>query len=110
MEPAIVVTPPSLEFDFEKLDRMRQTIEGYPLQKQIEVLHILQNTKLNESKNGIIINMSCLDQDVCCQLEKYIEYSEKQEKELTKFEDEKNNLIQLYFSNHQVANDKIDST
>ena len=87
-------------FDFNKLNGIRETIEGMSKFNQIEVLRILtrhKNVTINENKYGIHINMSDLKSNILNELLIYINYVNTQEIELYNIEKQKESYKNTYF-------------
>ena len=90
----------SESFDFNKLNGIRETIEGMSKFNQIEVLRILtrhKNVTINENKYGIHINMSDLKSNILNELLIYINYVNTQEIELYNIEKQKESYKNTYF-------------
>ncbi len=89
-----------MENDSVYLENLKQKIESLSKGQQIEILKIfLENeTKLNENKSGIFINMSFLKQDVLEKLDKYLEYIKDQEHNLNNLETQKQEFKETYFN------------
>ena len=89
-----------MENDSVYLENLKQKIESLNKGQQIEILKIfLENeTKLNENKSGIFINMSFLKQDVLEKLDKYLEYIKDQEHHLNNLETQKQEFKETYFN------------
>ncbi len=89
-----------MENDSVYLENLKQKIETLSKGQQIEILKIfLENeTKLNENKSGIFINMSFLKQDVLEKLDKYLEYINDQEHNLNNLETQKQEFKETYFN------------
>tara|TARA_B100000780_G_C20934245_1_gene372472 strand:- start:59 stop:364 length:306 start_codon:yes stop_codon:yes gene_type:complete len=80
-----------LKSKIEKLDKIHQT-------KILEIL-IHNNIKYSENRNGIFLNMENLNKKTVREIEKNLEYFQKQEKTLTDIETIKNELNNEYFEN-----------
>ena len=92
-----------------KLNNIKDIIESFEKEQQIQVLQILKvkNININENKNGVFINLTNLDHDVIKELENFIEHLKTQENILLKNEKLKNNYIETYFKdNKSVKADK----
>tara|TARA_B100000161_G_scaffold78388_2_gene54185 strand:+ start:11223 stop:11546 length:324 start_codon:yes stop_codon:yes gene_type:complete len=89
-----------MENDSVYLENLKQKIESLNKGQQIEILKIfLENeTKLNENKSGIFINMSFLKQNVLEKLDKYLEYIKDQEHNLNNLETQKQEFKETYFN------------
>jgi hypothetical protein len=87
-------------FDFNKVNGIRETIESMSKFNQIEVLRILTKHKdviINENKYGIHINLSELSDDVIDELLVYIGYVNAQEIELNNIEKQQESYKNIYF-------------
>ena len=88
------------DFDFNKVNGIRETIENMSKFNQIEVLRILTKHKdviINENKYGIHINLSELSDDVVDELTVYIGYVNTQEIELNNIEKQQESYKNIYF-------------
>ena len=88
------------EYDFNKLNYIREKIENMSKFNQIEVLRILVNNKnviINENKYGIHINLSELEYNILHELETYIKYVNTQEIYLNNIEQEKEKYKNTFF-------------
>lgn len=88
------------EFEINKLNNIRDTIESMSKFNQIEILRILTKHKpvtINENKYGIHINLSEIDITIIKELEVYIKYVTTQEILLNDTEKEKENYKNTYF-------------
>jgi hypothetical protein len=88
------------EYDYNKLNIIREQIENMSKFNQIEVLRILtknNNVTINENKYGIHINLSELDSSVIVELLIYIKYVNTQEVYLNGVEQEKEKYKNTYF-------------
>jgi hypothetical protein len=88
------------EFDFNKLNIIRQQLENMSKFNQIEALKILVKNKnniniINENKYGIHINLSELDLETIKELKIYINYVTTQEQYLNNMEQEKQKYISI---------------
>jgi hypothetical protein len=71
---------------------------------QVEILKILNaydNCTINENNNGIFINLTSLNNKVIFELEKYLEYVEKQEIQLGDIEKQKIILSNTFFKDNK---------
>jgi hypothetical protein len=87
-------------FDFNKINGIRETIENMSKFNQIEILRILtkhKNVIINENKYGIHINLSELTDDVIDELLVYISYVSAQEIELNNIEKQQESYKNIYF-------------
>ena len=90
------------------LEEIRDKIEGMSTYNQIEILKIFtrhKNITLNENKNGTLVNLTDVDEDVIKELLAFILYVETQEKNLNETE-----LIKEEFKNIYFAKDNKDNT
>jgi hypothetical protein len=88
------------EYDFNKLNYIREQIENMSKFNQIEVLRILtkfKNVIINENKYGIHINLSELENVVLRELLTYIKYVNTQEIYLNNVEQEKEKYKNEFF-------------
>lgn len=88
------------EYDYDKLNGIREQIENMSKFNQIEILRILTKNKsviINENKYGIHINLSELDNDVLHELMTYVKYVNTQEIYLNDIEKEKEKYKNTFF-------------
>lgn len=86
------------------LNIIKERIEKLNKFHQVEILKLLKisdNTTLNENKNGIFINMTSLSNKVIVELEKYLEYVDKQETQLGEIEQQKSLLSNTFFKDNK---------
>lgn len=87
-------------YDFNKINSIRESIENMSKFNQIAVLKILTRHKdvtINENKYGIHINLSELRQFILDELLIYIKYVNNQEIELFDIERQKESYKNTYF-------------
>ena len=87
-------------YDFNKINGIRESIENMSKFNQIAVLKILTRHKdvtINENKYGIHINLSELRQFILDELQIYIKYVNNQEIELFDIERQKESYKNTYF-------------
>jgi hypothetical protein len=87
-------------YDFNKLNYIREQIENMSKFNQIEILKILTKNKdviINENKYGIHINLSELQDSIIEELIVYIKYVNTQEIYLNNAEKEKENYKKTFF-------------
>lgn len=85
----------------ESLSLMKDKIEKMPKNNQIEILKILkkyQNTKLNENKSGIFVNLSFLSKDTLDEIDKYVNYVNDQETVINSIETQKQEFKNTFFA------------
>ena len=88
------------EYDYTKLNYIREQIEQMSKFNQIEVLKILTKNKnaiINENKYGIHVNLREIDNEILNNLIVYIKYVTTQETYLNNIEKEKENIKINFF-------------
>jgi hypothetical protein len=88
------------DYDFNKTNGIRESIENMSKFNQIEILRILTRHKqviINENKYGIHINLSDLPNDILDELLVYVNYVTTQEIELNNIEKQKESYKNTYF-------------
>jgi len=88
------------EYDFNKLNYIREQIENMSKFNQIEILRILTKNKhviINENKYGIHINLTDIDIPILKELILYIKYVNTQETYLNNVEQEKEKYKNTFF-------------
>lgn len=88
------------EYDYNKLNNIREQIENMSKFNQIEILRILTNYKdviVNENKYGIHINLSDLSTKIINDLLNYIKYVNNQESYFNNDEKEKEKYKNTFF-------------
>ena len=95
-----------------QLNNLKEIIEGFEKEQQIQVLRILKvkNININENKNGVFINLTNLDKDVIDELENFIEHLKTQENILSTNEKVKNTYIETYFKDNKTNKADKDTT
>jgi hypothetical protein len=86
------------------LNRLKERIERLNKFHQIEILKLLKTNDsctLNENKNGIFVNLTSLSDVLIFELEKYLEYVQKQESQLSEIEKQKNILSNTFFKDNK---------
>ena len=85
--------------DSESLINIKDLIESMEIINQKEVLKIFKdnNVNISENSNGSFINLSNLDKEVLEKITNYIEYFNKQQKNLSFIEQEKINIKKEFF-------------
>jgi len=86
------------------LNRLKEKIEGLNKFHQIEILKLLKSDEsctLNENNNGIFVNLTNLSDGLLVELDKYLEYVQKQEKQLNEIEKQKNILSNTFFKDNK---------
>jgi len=94
--------------DSESLINMKEIIEKMEIINQKEILKILKDSNVNisENNNGSFINLSNLDKEVLDKIINYIEYFNKQQKNLLYIEEEKINIKKEFFYSTNNNKDK----
>ena len=89
--------------DVDRLTIIRDKIECFDKEQQIDILKILnqEKTSLNENKNGVFVNLTNLSSEVINKLDEYIGYIENQEKYLQTNEDVKQQYKDNYFKHNK---------
>jgi hypothetical protein len=88
------------DYDYNKLNFIREQIENMNKFNQVEVLRILtknNNVTINENKYGIHVNLSELDNNILNELLVYIKYITTQEFYLNNAEQEKEMYKNTFF-------------
>lgn len=86
------------------LKDLKNTIENFGINYQIEILRLLHDYNkclLNENNNGVFVNMMHLDNKVINKIQKYINYVEAQQQQLTKVEKQKMNIENEFFKDNK---------
>lgn len=95
-----------------KLNNIKEIIESFEKEQQIQILRILKvkNININENKNGVFINLTNLDESVISEIESFIEHLKTQENILLTNEKLKNNYIETYFKENKSDKQDKDNT
>jgi hypothetical protein len=89
-----------MDYDFNKTNAIRETIESMSKFNQIEILRIITKHKdviINENKYGIHINLSDIKTEILDELLVYTNYVSTQEIELNNIEKQKESYKNTYF-------------
>lgn len=95
------------------LNRLKERIENLNKFHQVEILKLLKTDDtctLNENKNGIFINLTSLNDKIIYEIEKYLEYVQKQETQLSETEKQKSILTNTFFKDNKDNKDNISIT
>ena len=95
-----------------KVELLKSQIEKMNKFNHIEILRILKNNKIpiNENKNGVFINLTEIDNNIIQQLQQYVEYVNKQQKQLNTIEKQKEDYENKFFNNlDSNSNQNVDS-
>ena len=87
--------------NIEDIKDLKDKIELLSKSQQIDVGRILKkhNVALDENKNGVFVNLSLIDDNILCELKKYLTYANKQELQLKNIEIKQEELKDFYFNN-----------
>jgi hypothetical protein len=83
------------------LEEIRDKIEAMSTYNQIEILKIFnrhKNITLNENKNGTLVNLTDISEEIIKELLTFILYVETQEKNLNETELKKEEFKNIYFA------------
>jgi|TARA_B110000967_G_scaffold3356_1_gene3418 hypothetical protein len=92
------------------LNHLKERIEKLNKFHQVEILKLLKtdtSCTLNENNNGIFINLTNVKETVIYELEKYLDYVVRQEKQLGDIEQQKNVLTNTYFKDNKDNSNMI---
>jgi len=83
----------------EFLEEIKNRIECMDKYHQIEILKILSdnNSKINENKSGVFVNLSFLSKNAILQMKNYIDYIKDQEDSLVTLEHQKKEYQNTFF-------------
>jgi hypothetical protein len=91
------------------LNQIKTVIEGLEPRHHLMIGAILKknpHVKLNDSKNGILVNLSVIPESAIEEIKKYLDYIKDQEKTLTEIEGETEEYKQ--FISEKDNKDKFD--
>lgn len=86
------------------LNFLKEKLEALDKFHQVEILRILNKDSsciLNENNNGVFINLTNINSIVIEEIEKYLDYVKKQEKQLTEIELQKDMLSNTFFKDNK---------
>ena len=85
--------------DIENLKKIKNSIELFNKQQQIDILKLFINNNVNisENSNGSFINLTEIDSTIISELEKYITFINTQNSNLNNFENKKKILENKFF-------------
>lgn len=85
--------------DIENLKKIKNSIELFNKQQQIDILKLFINNNVNisENSNGSFINLTEIDSTIINELEKYITFINTQNSNLNNFENKKKILENKFF-------------
>lgn len=81
-------------------EELKARIEKMNKYHQVEILRIFsnsQNTKMNENKNGIFVNLTEVSDATLEQVQTYVKYVDEQTQQLEEIESEKSQIEQTFF-------------
>jgi hypothetical protein len=90
-----------LKIDNEFLVNLKNNIEKMTKYHQVEVLRILKShksSKLNENKNGVLVNIAFLAKETLVELNNYVKYVHDQESVINNIEYQKQEFKKTFFS------------
>ena len=96
-----------------ELNHLKERIENLNKFHQVEILKLLKTDdtcRLNENKNGIFINLTSLNDKIIYEIEKYLEYVQKQETQLSETETQKSILTNTFFKDSKDNKDNTSIT
>jgi hypothetical protein len=67
----------------------------------LRILHAHDRSKLNENRNGIFVNLSCISTETVEELARYVEYVEQQLTQLDTAEQVKGKLKDAFFDKQE---------
>lgn len=87
--------------DINKLKKLNKIISKLEKCHHIKIFNIIKNNNINysENRNGIFINLNEVSNKIIEEIEKYIEYINIQEKNISAFENIKNEFKKDFFTN-----------
>jgi hypothetical protein len=85
--------------NIEQLQNIKDTIEQFNKQQQIEVLRLLlkNSTIMSENNNGSFINLTEVSDFILVELENYIIFVKAQQNQLLYMEQEKDSIKKEFF-------------
>jgi len=107
---AIISTNEINNFSVSELNYIRESVEKMNKFNQIEVLRIFKKNEeitINENKYGIHINLSEVKKETLDEIIVYINYVNTQENTLNKFEKQKEDYKNTYFTKDIKDNTKL---
>lgn len=86
--------------DIESLKKIKDTVEQYNKQQQIDILKIFIDNSVNisENSNGTFINLTEVDNEIIKQIQEYINFINIQNVKLTNIETTKKDIESSFFS------------
>jgi len=98
--------------DIERLQNIKDIIEQFNKQQQIEVLRLLisKSANMSENNNGSFINLTELPEHILTELENYITFVKTQQNQLLCMEQEKDSIKKEYFDDNSKRKIKTKPT
>jgi hypothetical protein len=90
--------------NIDTIQNIKETIEAMSNCYQLAILKLLNedsNVIISENNNGTFINLTDLDEITINKLENYIEYVNKQQKQLFNIEKEKSDIKKEFFKSEK---------
>ena len=83
----------------EYLKKIKESIETFNKQQQLEILQMLidNNINISENSNGTFINLSDIENSIMFKLQEYIDFVNTQNIKLSSIEIEKQNIEKKFF-------------
>lgn len=83
----------------DQILKLRDEIEKLTSIQHLEILKIFKKHDIafSENKNGVFINLNCVDNFILSEIKEYILYLRNQENIINKFEDMKNEVKYEFF-------------
>ena len=91
--------------DIEILKKIKNTIEEFNKQQQLDILKIFINNSINisENSNGTFINLTEIDDNIIEKLQEYIDFIETQNNKLSNLELQKQNIHDNFFNKKSTS-------
>lgn len=83
----------------EYLKKIKESIETFNKQQQLDILQMLidNNINISENSNGTFINLSDIENSIILKLQEYIDFVNTQNIKLSSIETEKQNIEKKFF-------------
>ena len=83
----------------EYLKKIKESIETFNKQQQLDILQMLidNNINISENSNGTFINLSDIDNSIILKLQEYIDFVNTQNIKLSSIETQKQNIEKRFF-------------
>lgn len=95
--------------DIEYLQKIKNTIEKFNKQQQVDILKIFieNNINISENSNGTFINLTDIDKNVLIKVQNYINFINQQNDKLDDIEFEKLKIEKNFFDNKNKEENTI---